>query len=421
MNAQLLGRVRGGAQVKLDVPAPEAILGRDSSATLAVPMDGVSRRHARIVLEGDAYWIQDLGSTNGTFVNGAGIAGEKRERLRHLDVITLGREAELLFVLRERKAVAEQKRRAIARAVLVPEEGGGEEYEIAVGEATIGRTAANNVVLDKQAISKMHARIQRSADQLVVQDLSSVNGTFVNGARVMTALLQDGDRLSFANVVAYRVRVEWGDVLSSSGIRPAIPLEQLQAARAPEPEREWKTRYEWDTGERAALAGARAQAEAVVAAKPAADRTPAAKPEPAKPAAPAPKPAAPAAKPASPPAATKPPAPVAEKPAPVPKAAPAPITEIRLTGSGFDLAVTEPGSYEIGRADDARLRLVNPTVSRQHARLIFAADRMSVQIEHVGKTTPTLLNGAVVARSAPLSGGEKILLGEVALTVTLKR
>src|SRR6266849_1548046 len=106
MSAQILGRVRGGAPLKLDVPVPEAILGRDNSATLAVPMDGVSRRHARIVVEGDAYWLEDLGSTNGTFVNGAPVTGDKRERLRHLDVITLGREAELLFLIRERQEPA---------------------------------------------------------------------------------------------------------------------------------------------------------------------------------------------------------------------------------------------------------------------------------------------------------------------------
>src|SRR5260221_13136223 len=121
-------------------------------------------------------------------------------------------------------------------------------------------------------------------------------------------------------------------------------------------------------------------------------------------------------------------APPPRKPASAPKAAlvaPAPaaksIAEVHLTGSGVELVVKDPGSYDLGRADNAPLRVNNPTVSRQHARIVFAADRMTAQVEHIGKTTPTLLNGAVVARSAPLSEGDKILLGEIALTVTFKR
>ena len=44
----------------------------------------------------------------------------------------------------------------------------------------------------------MHARLSRTADKLVVRDLGSANGTFVNGVRVAEAPLQDGDLLSVA-------------------------------------------------------------------------------------------------------------------------------------------------------------------------------------------------------------------------------
>ena len=55
--------------------AAEISIGRDSSNMVAINDAEVSRRHARMELRGSAYMIQDLGSTNGTFVNGTRITG----------------------------------------------------------------------------------------------------------------------------------------------------------------------------------------------------------------------------------------------------------------------------------------------------------------------------------------------------------
>ncbi len=48
----------------------ETILGRDENADIVIPAPIVSRRHARITLRDNRYWIEDLGSANGTFING---------------------------------------------------------------------------------------------------------------------------------------------------------------------------------------------------------------------------------------------------------------------------------------------------------------------------------------------------------------
>ncbi len=48
----------------------ESIIGRGNAATIRLGDDGISRRHARVVLENDAVRIEDLGSSNGTLVNG---------------------------------------------------------------------------------------------------------------------------------------------------------------------------------------------------------------------------------------------------------------------------------------------------------------------------------------------------------------
>ncbi len=49
---------------------PELLIGRDAECDLVIPDRQVSRQHARISLQGDGYILEDLGSKNGTFING---------------------------------------------------------------------------------------------------------------------------------------------------------------------------------------------------------------------------------------------------------------------------------------------------------------------------------------------------------------
>jgi len=68
--------------------APLVTLGRSETNTIVVPEGTVSRAHAAIRREGDAYLLRDAGSTGGTYVNGEPLAGERT--LRDGDVIGLG-------------------------------------------------------------------------------------------------------------------------------------------------------------------------------------------------------------------------------------------------------------------------------------------------------------------------------------------
>ena len=56
---------------------PEIIIGRDAEVAISLPDHSLSRQHARVRREGNIYSIEDLGSTNGTFVDGARIAGTR--------------------------------------------------------------------------------------------------------------------------------------------------------------------------------------------------------------------------------------------------------------------------------------------------------------------------------------------------------
>jgi predicted component of type VI protein secretion system len=76
MTAQFQFVMRSGPTTGKVFPleGEEIIVGRDASSGVAINDAEVSRKHARLSLQGPAYVIQDLGSTNGTFVNSQRIA-----------------------------------------------------------------------------------------------------------------------------------------------------------------------------------------------------------------------------------------------------------------------------------------------------------------------------------------------------------
>ncbi len=65
----------------------EVVIGRDAGCAVRLQADDVSRRHARVAPDGDGHVVVDLGSTNGTWVNGREV---ETHRLRAGDVVRLG-------------------------------------------------------------------------------------------------------------------------------------------------------------------------------------------------------------------------------------------------------------------------------------------------------------------------------------------
>ena len=66
---------------------------------------------------------------------------------------------------------------------------------------TIGRTTRADFILDAALVSRLHCRLTAdSADQLVVEDLGSTNGTMVNGTRVTRHVIRPGDVLTVGRV-----------------------------------------------------------------------------------------------------------------------------------------------------------------------------------------------------------------------------
>lgn len=60
----------------------------------------ISRQHARIHIETEKYYIEDLGSSNGTYVNNTSVAKGERQEISSGDVIALGKEDKVTFIFK---------------------------------------------------------------------------------------------------------------------------------------------------------------------------------------------------------------------------------------------------------------------------------------------------------------------------------
>jgi hypothetical protein len=111
----------------------------------------------------------------------------------------------------------------MSRLVLRFENAMLKEVPLGTQPVTIGRAPDNDIHIDNLAVSNYHARVYVEAGSLVVEDLNSLNGSFLNDIRVERAMLKDGDTIL---VGKHEIQVDqMHDV--------AVPAEGLRKAPAP--------------------------------------------------------------------------------------------------------------------------------------------------------------------------------------------
>ena len=85
--------------------------------------------------------------------------------------------------------------------VVEPPDQKGRSYDLS-DEMTVGRAAGCNVVLDDNYVSQLHTRIFRRDGQLMVEDLGSTNGTYLNNRKVSGPMvMKPGDQLRVGKTV----------------------------------------------------------------------------------------------------------------------------------------------------------------------------------------------------------------------------
>ncbi|MEJ5202383.1 MAG: FHA domain-containing protein, partial [Anaerolineales bacterium] len=215
------------------------ILGRASDCQIILPGNEVSRRHAQVEIAQDGMWIMDLGSANGTQLDGNPLSPRRRTILQPHQVVAIScyrlriepakgeevpvpipsTEEQLQTIAAGQFAFSHEFSASAVRTLaeggeqaavvtrpgevqpppppptpLVPArqvvlqyrqgQGNWISYTLNEGDQFIGREAGNHIVLDSTSVSRRHARVTLISGMVSITDLGSKNGVYKNGQRL---------------------------------------------------------------------------------------------------------------------------------------------------------------------------------------------------------------------------------------------
>ncbi|MEZ3135419.1 FHA domain-containing protein [Stutzerimonas kunmingensis] len=169
-------------------------LGSDRSNKLVANDAGVAPFHAELLLENRFYYLTDLGTPGGTYVNDEKVG--ERYQIRSGDRLRLGAlELQIVDPAKAGTKVASAPRWLLQ---VVKGENQGHKYHI-TGSMTFGRSVKCELCFSDAELSRRHAEFYLKGDVLEVKDLASANGLLVNREKVTTAVLQPGDQIQLGN------------------------------------------------------------------------------------------------------------------------------------------------------------------------------------------------------------------------------
>ena len=107
----------------------------------------------------------------------------------------------------------------MARLVLLSEGLTGRTFELKVEKTTVGRVEDNAFQIPETSVSSHHAEILLRGNDVVIKDLNSTNGTFINGEKVSEAVLKPGQILRLGMI---EMRLETGDASTTGTTKKSL-------------------------------------------------------------------------------------------------------------------------------------------------------------------------------------------------------
>lgn len=196
--------------IKIPLSRESLSIGRSPKNDLTLPDDGISRHHAKIIFTDGGYCIQDLDSRGGTLVNGDKIS---TSQLTGQCQIGIGGWTLLFEEKSQEEAVCEEETAITRQAAssqtqilkldpvsetvasqktfiqITDPQGLSKKISLVKNRYVLGSSEGCDVVIKDDYVSSQHCEILFSPSRVLIKDLSSTNGTFVNGLRVVEAAL----------------------------------------------------------------------------------------------------------------------------------------------------------------------------------------------------------------------------------------
>ncbi len=180
------------------VVGPIFVIGRAESCDHKILSGYISRRHCEIRQAGSGWSLVELDSKMGTWLNGRQVHGAVP--LAPGDRIKFANRIEAVFLADQAQGdtetlVAQKKRiqRDTERVVGLNGPLAGSDFSLHRNLTQLGRAGDNHIVIPIDTVSSHHAEITREEAGLVLRDLDSGNGTFINEQRIKQHVLRAGD------------------------------------------------------------------------------------------------------------------------------------------------------------------------------------------------------------------------------------
>jgi NADPH-dependent 2,4-dienoyl-CoA reductase/sulfur reductase-like enzyme/pSer/pThr/pTyr-binding forkhead associated (FHA) protein len=270
IEAFLIPEVSGGNRADLSGEMPLSqtkviSIGRQAGVDFLIDNGSVSRRHAEISYANGQYILRDVGSANGTFVNGSRLDSGSTHLLKHGDRLRFGNVPYVFITNSVDRKTTRSSSRAVApgstafhrmgtgfydlasagnapppqsqlilnadgslllpgatEAIPASDVASFKEVLVMVGRdkpavyhlkqgkrIKMGRDKGNDIVLADIAASRLHAEVFHASDGYYIRDLDSINGVVVNSAKIAHPYrLTHGDRIVIGGITLYFISIE---------------------------------------------------------------------------------------------------------------------------------------------------------------------------------------------------------------------
>jgi hypothetical protein len=115
----------------------------------------------------------------------------------------------------------------MAKLVLLGDAFAGRTYELNAEKTTVGRVEDNAFQIAEPSVSSHHAEIILRGNDVLIKDLNSTNGTFINGEKITESVLKPGQTLKFGQV---ELRLEGKDGAAAPTAAAKAPEKKVQAS-----------------------------------------------------------------------------------------------------------------------------------------------------------------------------------------------
>jgi len=200
----------GGEHAPVELREGTIIVGSSDECTVVLKGEGVAARHCAVRHTVAATTVRALDAAAPTVLNGRQVADEAA--IKDGDLLVLGRVGCSVVAERKPAAAAPAKaesatddrtrvRATLPRFLLRGVSGAtlGKNYAV-TDNAIIGRQPDCDLPIPAEEVSRHHARLKVTPEGVLVEDMGSANGTYINDKRIQSGLLKPGDELRLDTV-----------------------------------------------------------------------------------------------------------------------------------------------------------------------------------------------------------------------------